>query len=270
MSIEHEKQRFYYDAEFLSSADARSIRILSEYLGPRHRFSRNRVDDTIVFFGSARVKSKEDAEAAINEAGDNIPSEEQKILNHDLHMSRYYEDARELAHRLTDWSKKLKNHHHRYIVTSGGGPGIMEAANRGASEAKGFAVGLNITLPFEQSGNRWITPDLNMQFHYFFMRKFWMAYLAKALIVFPGGFGTLDELMELMTLAQTEKIKKPIPIVLYGKEFWDKIVNWEYLVEIGTINEEDLNLFVKCDDVDEAFQYITDELKVTSFTGPNF
>jgi len=184
-------------------------------------------------------------------------------------MGRFYEDARTLAKSLTVWSKKLKKSKHRYIITSGGGPGIMEAANRGASEAKGLAIGLNISVPHEQSGNKWITPDLDIEFHYFFMRKFWMAYLAKALVAFPGGFGTMDELFEILTLIQTKKIKKTIPIVLYGKEFWNNIVNWDYLIDAGTISKKDLNLFQICDTVDEAYNYLTDKITGTH-TGPNF
>ena len=263
------KNRFYLDKDFLSSPDTRTLRILSEYLGPRQRFSRNHVEDTIVFFGSARIKSKQDAELALKEAPDNLSKKKLQQLEHHLEMSQFYESARELAKRLTKWSKKLKNSKHRYIITSGGGPGIMEATNRGASEAKGLSIGLNITLPFEQSGNSWITPDLNMQFHYFFMRKFWMAYLAKALVAFPGGFGTLDELMEILTLIQTEKIHKSIPIVLFGKEFWGNVINWDYLVKVGTIERKDLKLFTICDTVDEAFDAIT--TKITGVhTGPNF
>ena len=146
----------------------------------------------------------------------------------------------------------------------------MEASNRGASEAGGINVGLTISLPFESSGNEWISDDLNMKFHYFFMRKFWFLYLAKALIVWPGGFGTLDELMELLTLIQTEKIKKRLPIVLYGKEFWEKVVNWDYLVEIGTISPEDFDLFHISDEIGETFQYVTDFLNENELKGPNF
>ena len=268
--MSREKQRFYYDDEFLSSADARTLRILSEYIGPRQRFNRNRIQDTIVFFGSARIKNPDEAQQALDNAPKTISEDEKATLEHDLAMSHLYTDAKTLAFRLTNWSKKLKNSHHRYIVTSGGGPGVMEAANRGASEAKGLAVGLNITLPFEQSGNRWTTPDLDMQFHYFFMRKFWMAYLAKALIAFPGGFGTLDELLEILTLTQTGKIKKSIPIVLYGKEYWSNVINWDYLVKVRTIKAKDLDLFKIVDDVDEAFDHITAELEASDFTGPNF
>ena len=185
-------------------------------------------------------------------------------------MSQYYEDARALAKKLTTWSKNLKDKKHRYIICSGGGQGIMEAANRGAAEANGLNVGLTISLPFESSDNKWISDDLNMKFHYFFMRKFWFLYLAKGLIVWPGGFGTLDEVMELLTLIQTKKIKKPLPIVLYGKEFWENVVNWDYLVEVGTISPEDLDLFIISDDVKETYDYITNFINTNNLKGPNF
>src|SRR5208282_4124430 len=158
-------------------------------------------------------------------------------------MARYYEDARRLARRLTEWSLHIPAKRHRFVVTTGGGPGIMEAANRGAREAGGKTIGLNIALPFEQVPNRYITPELNFEFHYFFMRKLWFAYLAKALVVFPGGFGTLDELFEILTLAQTEKLAKKICVVVYGKDYWDRVVNFQALVDAGTISPKDLGLF---------------------------
>jgi hypothetical protein len=175
-----------------------------------------------------------------------------------------------LAGKFTKWSKGLKGTKRRYIICSGGGPGIMEASNRGAAEADGINVGLTISLPFESSGNEWISDGLDMKFHYFFMRKFWFLYLAKALIVWPGGFGTLDELMELLTLIQTEKIKKRLPIVLYGKEFWQKVVNWDYLVEVGTISQADLDLFHISDDIDDAYKYVTTFIEKHQLKGPNF
>jgi len=263
-----DKDRFYYNTDFLSSAPGRSIRILSEYYGPLERLKKNRISDTIVFFGSARIKSKKEAMEEL-EKGKGNPSN-LKRLKMDLKMSRYYEEARTLANKFTLWSKEISSKEQHYIICSGGGPGIMEAANRGASEAGGTNLGLTISLPFEDSGNEWISKDLNMKFHYFFMRKFWFLYLAKAIIVWPGGFGTLDELMEVLTLIQTEKITKRLPIVLYGKEFWKKIVNWDYLVEIGTISKEDLNLFYFTDSVDEAFNYVTNYIKEHQLTGPNF
>ena len=270
MTKDNKKQRFYYDREFLSSPESRAIRVQSEYFGPQQKFAKNNIEDTIVFFGSARFLSREEAKKVVQNAPKNISVQKQKMLDQIYEMSRFYEDARELAYKLTKWSKELSDHTHRYIIASGGGPGIMEASNRGASEAKGLSVGLNITLPFEQSGNKWISEDLNLQFHYFFMRKFWMAYLAKALVVFPGGFGTLDELMEILTLIQTRKMKKTIPIILYGKEFWEKVVNWDYLVEIGTISESDMDLFTICDNVDCALETITTSIKKNTEPGPNF
>jgi|TARA_B110000438_G_scaffold30528_2_gene29906 uncharacterized protein (TIGR00730 family) len=270
MSKIQDKDRFYYDSNFLGSSTGRSVRILSEYYGPLQRMEQNRISDTIVFFGSARISSREDAQSALDSASKDTDSKTLKRLKMDLRMSRYYEDARSLAGKFTKWSKGLKGTKHRYIVCSGGGPGIMEASNRGASEAGGINVGLTISLPFESSGNEWISEGLDMKFHYFFMRKFWFIYLAKALVVWPGGFGTLDELMELLTLIQTEKIKKRLPIVLYGKEFWENVVNWDYLVDIGTISPEDLDLFRISDDIDDAFNYVTDFITKNQLKGPNF
>ena len=264
------KDRFYYDSNFLGSASGRSVRILSEYYGPLQKLQRNRISDTIVFFGSARTMPRKDAQKALENAPKDTNVQIIKRLKMDLKMSQYYEDARILAGKFTKWSKGLKGTKHRYIICSGGGPGIMEASNRGASEAGGINVGLTISLPYESSGNKWISDDLSMKFHYFFMRKFWFLYLAKALIVWPGGFGTLDELMELLTLIQTEKIKKRLPIVLYGKEFWEKVVNWDYLVDIGTISPEDLNLFHISNDIDDTFKYVTGFIMENQLKGPNF
>jgi uncharacterized protein (TIGR00730 family) len=218
----------YRNREFLDTPDARSLRILSEYLYPLSHFRKERIHDTVVFFGSARTL----------EMGP---------------YARYYREARELARRLTAWSDSLHESSRRFVVCSGGGPGIMEAANRGASDAGGKTIGLNIGLPFEQRPNPFVTPDLNFEFHYFFMRKFWFAYLAKALVIFPGGFGTLDELTEILTLVQTQKLRKKISIVIYGTSFWKEILNFEALVRYGMIAEEDLELFEFADDVDTAF-----------------
>ncbi|MBT3215924.1 MAG: TIGR00730 family Rossman fold protein [Candidatus Marinimicrobia bacterium] len=264
------KDRFYYNLDFLSSPDARSIRIMTEFYGPFHRFRRNHIADTIVFFGSARLQSREKAQAALDKAPKNISQKKLDAINHNLEMSKYYEDARELAKKMTIWSKGLKLKNKRFIIASGGGPGIMEAANRGASEAKGVSVGLTISLPMEDSGNKWISDDLNIKFHYFFMRKFWFLYLAKALVVFPGGFGTLDELMELLTLIQTKKIIKKIPIVLYDSTFWNNVINWDYLVKSGTISKSDLSLFKTCDTVDQAYKYLTAHITKHQLKGPNF
>ena len=270
MSKIDKKDRFYYDSNFLGSSSGRSLRILSEYYGPLQRLERNNISETIVFFGSARTLSKKEAEDNLKNYSKQKNTQQIAKLKMDLKMSRYYEDARLLAKQFTIWSKNLKDKKHRYIICSGGGPGIMEAANRGASEADGINVGLTISLPFESSDNKWISDDLNMKFHYFFMRKFWFLYLAKALIVWPGGFGTLDELMEVLTLIQTKKIKTKLPIVLYGKDFWEKVVNWDYLVDIGTISPEDLDLFHISDDMDDTFKYVTDFIKKNALEGPNF
>ncbi|MBK7878427.1 MAG: LOG family protein [Planctomycetes bacterium] len=235
------------------------MRILSEYLEPQSRFEELRVRDTIVFFGSARIPSREVAAAEVEAAkqanGDLARAETR------LKMSRYYEDTRELARRLTLWSKGLSNTDRRFVVCSGGGPGIMEAANRGASEAKGENIGLNISLPFEQQDNPYITRRLAFEFHYFFMRKYWFTYLAKAMVIMPGGFGTFDEFMEVVTLVQTLKIKKHLPIVLYGTEYWDEVLHLEPMVKYGTISPEDVNLFYRTDSIDEAYTFITRELE---------
>ena len=225
----------YMNEDFLKTPEARSIRLLSEYLEPLQHFRAQKIQDTIVFFGSARIHP--------NEA-----------------LGRYYEEARELAGMLTKWSEAQESTGHRYVVCSGGGPGIMEAANRGASEANGKTVGLNIGLPFEQQPNPYITENLSFQFHYFFMRKFWFAYLAKALVVFPGGFGTMDELFEILTLVQTGKLKKKMQIILYGTKFWKEIVNFEALVKYGTIAAKDMELFQFADDTATAFEMLKDFL----------
>ncbi|NQV38662.1 MAG: TIGR00730 family Rossman fold protein [Candidatus Marinimicrobia bacterium] len=270
MSDKAKSKEFFLDEDFLTDTEARSLRIQSEYLGPKLRLAKNKISDTIVFFGSARILSPEESQANIDSAPADISHDEKETLELDLENSRYYDAARQLADRLTRWSKKLKNSEHRYIITSGGGPGIMQAANRGASEAKGLSIGMNITLPFEPSSNPYITNDLDIQFHYFFMRKFWMAYLAKALVAFPGGFGTLDELMEILTLIQTKKISKRIPIILFGEDFWNNVVNWDYLVKARTISAEDLKLFKITDSIDIAFDFITTEIVKRDFKGPNF
>ncbi|MCY2958795.1 MAG: LOG family protein [Planctomycetota bacterium] len=256
----------YENQEFLGSKDARPLRILSEYLEPESRFEELRVRDTIVFFGSARILSREVATAQLEAArkdGGDVQRAEMKLL-----MSRYYEDTRELARRLTLWSKSLEGTDRRFVICSGGGPGIMEAANRGASEAKGENIGLNISLPFEQTDNPYITKRLAFEFHYFFMRKYWFTYLSKAIVVMPGGFGTFDEFMEVVTLVQTLKIKKHLPIVLFGTEYWNEVLNLEPMVKYGTISPEDVNLFYRTDSVDEAYTYLVNELETHALKKP--
>jgi hypothetical protein len=250
----------YHNREFLDSDEARPIRILAEYFEPLKRFKAENIQDTVVFFGSARVLSRTDARRELGKlkngrkrSGDDYTAalrRGQKALE----WSRYYEDARQLAHKLTEWSLDLDTARQRFVVCSGGGPGIMEAANRGAKEAGGKSIGLNISLPFEQTPNRYITPDLLFNFHYFFMRKFWFAYLAQALVIFPGGFGTLDEMFEFLTLAQTRKLSKQLFVILYGSEYWDDVLKLEPLVEWGAINETDLKLLCKVDSVEAAFE----------------
>ena len=222
----------YNNSEFLNSKDARALRILSEYLEPKTRFEKHGVEDTVVFFGSARINPG----------------------------SVWYEAARDLAHRLTHWSKQLESKERRFVVCTGGGPGIMEAANRGASEAKGINIGLAISLPREEGVNPYVTRELAFHFHYFFMRKFWLAYMAKAVVVFPGGFGTLDEMFEILTLVQTGKMTKKMPVILFGKEYWSSVINFRSLVENATISERDLQLFHATDSVDDAYDWVVRQL----------
>jgi uncharacterized protein (TIGR00730 family) len=263
----------YENDDFLASPDGRLFRILAEYNEPMARFRRERVQDTVVFFGSARFDSLDEASQQLrllDNTGSTAPApaEEQPATDHDstelqhkraeaaVEMARYYEDARTLARMITEWAMQLPGRRHRFVITSGGGPGIMEAANRGAHEAGGKTIGLNIMLPFEQKPNPWITPALNFNFHYFFMRKYWFAYLAKALVVFPGGFGTLDEMFEVLTLDQTRKLAKPITIVIYGASYWKNVINLELLAEKGAISPRDLNLFQFADTPEEAFAIV--------------
>lgn len=264
-----EPEKAYKNLEFLNSPEARSIRILSEFYEPMQRFNKQKVYDTIVFFGSARTNNLKDAQAAVKEVEEKISNlsgepgpellEELEYAKRQVFMAHYYEDAVELARRLTEWSKSLDSVY-RFVVCSGGGPGMMEAANKGAIDARGLSIGLNISLPFEQSSNSYISPELNFEFHYFFMRKFWFVYLAKGLVIFPGGFGTMDELFEVLTLIQTGKVKKKLPIIIYGSEYWDQIINLGNMVKYGVISKEDLDLIRYCDTVEDAFNYLKDEL----------
>jgi uncharacterized protein (TIGR00730 family) len=265
----------YRNEPFLSSPDGRILRILAEYQEPLARFRREQIQDTVVFFGSARFQGAGAAKKALvavenNDA--NTPAAQQETnLKRALavvDMARYYEDARRLAHLLTEWSIQIPARRRRFVVTTGGGPGIMEAANLGAHEAGGKSIGLNINLPFEQNPNSYITPALNFEFHYFFMRKFWFAYLAKALVIFPGGFGTIDELFEILTLAQTDKLAKKILVVIYGSEYWHRIMNFQAFVDAGTVSAEDLNLFRFVDTPEDAFKFLRDGLTEYHLGGP--
>src|SRR6202789_11926 len=257
----------YQNEPFLNSPDGRILRLLSEYSEPLSRFRREQIQDTVVFFGSARIHSHDNAIDRLTETRGNgskvsatQQAKEMKRAEAAVDMARYYEDARRLARLLTEWSTQIPAQRHRFVVTTGGGPGIMEAANLGAHEAGGKTIGLNINLPFEQNPNSYITPSLNFEFHYFFMRKFWFAYLAKALVIFPGGFGTLDELFEILTLAQTDKLAKKILVVIYGSEYWHRIMNFQAFVDAGTISPDDLNLFKFVDSPEEAFAFLRDGL----------
>jgi hypothetical protein len=268
----------YENTEFLSSPDGRMLRIIAEYYEPMTRFRRERIQDTVVFFGSARFRaldvSSHELELLENTGSTTpAPAAEQPARAHEIasgdaseqklrlaeaavEMSRYYEDARALSGLLSRWAMTLPGRRRRYVITSGGGPGIMEAANRGAYEVGAKTIGLNIKLPFEQMPNPYITPDLNFEFHYFFMRKFWFAYLAKALVVFPGGFGTLDEMFELLTLAQTQKLAKKITVVIYGSSYWKSVINLDVLAEKGVIAMKDRDLFQFADTPEEAFDLL--------------
>ena len=257
----------YEYPEFLDSNDARPIRIIAEYLEPLRRFKEQKIQDTVVFFGSARVDSRERAERALQtlrargEVGpQDLHAIELRKSRKALEWARYYEEARELARLLTAWSVTLPSENHRFVVTSGGGPGIMEAANRGAREAGGKTIGLNIRLPFEQGANPFVTDGLQFEFHYFFMRKFWFAYLAKALVIFPGGFGTCDELFEILTLVQTDKLSKKIEVILYGREYWDEILDFKPMAEWGAIAEADLSLLQYADTPKDAFEQLQNHL----------
>lgn len=233
-----EKQRLYYDKKFLGSMSGRPIRILSEYLFPLESFNKHQIDSTIVFFGSARIENKNDTP-----------------------INKYYSKAKNLSYKITKWNLE-KFDGKKFVVASGAGPGIMEAANQGAYEAKGKTVGLGISLPFEQTNNKWITKGLNFVFHYFFMRKFWFIYKTKGIVVWPGGVGTLDEFFDIITLIQTKKITRNIPIILFGKDFWDGLIDWDRLIENKVISKSDLDLFVIINSVDEAFEYLKQNMDI--------
>jgi uncharacterized protein (TIGR00730 family) len=262
----HRQPKAYQDRRFLESKDARALRILAEYLEPLSRFRRYGVQDTIVFMGSARLLSEERAKAALSEAEQSGTGIE--AARTALELSVYYEAARELAKRLTTWSKKLGHEERRFVICTGGGPGIMEAANRGASEAKGLNVGLTISIPNDEFDNPYVSRELHFHFHYFFMRKFWFVYLAKAVVLFPGGYGTLDELFEILTLVQTHKMRKRMPIVLFGAKFWNDIVNFDALVKYGTISPGDVHLFHRTDSIDEAYDIVTRGLTENALGSP--
>ena len=247
-------EKAYSNPDFLNSASARPVRILAEYLEPKSRLSYHQIRDTIVFFGSARFVERKIADELASSA--DTPFEKERAARL-VRAASYYEAARELARLFTEWSGKLQLDGRRFVVCSGGGGGIMEAANRGAAEAGGQSVGFNISLPHEQAPNNFIPKELSFQFHYFFMRKLWFSYLAKALIVFPGGYGTFDEMMEILTLVQTQKIRKPMMIALYGSEYWKQVIDFDAMEELGTIDLKDRKLFCYFDDPQQAFNGIS-------------
>ena len=258
----------YQDPVFMQSLGARPLRILAEYFDPMIRLRRANVGDTIVMFGSARIQSRDRALEELKQVQKKARGRKNgewrlklRAARSIVEMSRYYEEARELSRRITAWAVTLGSHPKRFVICSGGGPGIMEAANRGAAEAGGSTVGLSIQLPHEQRPNAYISPELNFCFHYFFMRKLWFAQMAKALIIFPGGFGTMDELWEMLTLLQTNKLSSHHLILIYGRQYWDKVLNWRYMVESGTISEDDYNLLQFADTVTEAFDHVRMDLE---------
>ena len=277
-------QLAFANRDFIDSPDGRLFRILAEYQEPLVRFRRERIADTVVFFGSARFRALDEAHKELqlleNTGSSNpAPDLEQpataeelatgeatalklSLANAAVEMAAYYEDARQLAHMVSSWAMTLPGPRHRFVITSGGGPGIMEAANRGAWEAGAKSIGLNIKLPFEQCPNPYITPELNFEFHYFFMRKFFFAYMAKALVVFPGGFGTLDEMFEILTLAQTHKMEKQLTVIVYGSTYWKSVLNFEMLAAKGAIAQKDLSLIQFADTPEEAFALLKAGLEV--------
>lgn len=262
------KPKAYENIKFLKGKNGREIRILSEYTEPDSRFREEKIEDTIVFFGSARIKSREEAKNMLRKVEVKFKNSKLKSLKlvEELakakvgyEMSKYYEGSYQLAKLLTKWSKKL-NSHKRFVICSGGGPGIMEAANKGSLEAGGKSIGLNISLPHEQLTNPYISDELNFEFHYFFMRKFWFVSLASAMVIFPGGFGTMDELMEVLTLLQSKKIQKKLTVVLYGEEYWNRIINFPEMIRLGVISKSDMRLFKYCNTPEETFEYLKTEL----------
>ena len=267
MGKDFKPKKAYENLDFLDSPDGRTVRMLTEYLHPKSKFRKHKIMDTIVFFGSARLKSKRTAIKDYNEIKTKNPKSTQgfakKLREAQLmvDMSKYYQDAVELSRRITEWSLNLETSANRFIVCTGGGPGIMEAANRGAKKAGGYSVGLNISIPYEQYVNKYVTPELSFEFHYFFMRKFWFAYLSKAFVIFPGGFGTMDEMFEVLTLVQTDKIRKKLALIIYDEKYWKSIINFDALVDKGLISASDLKLFTFCNSLDQAYEAIIKHLK---------
>ena len=263
---QHAPKAPHEDPKFLESTPARPLRILAEYINPLAQLKREGIGDTIVMFGSARIHSREDTLAKLDrlkraKAGKSWKAKAKHKADlisakNALEMSRYYEEARQLSHKITTWAMSLGPRPRRFVICSGGGPGIMEAANRGAYEAGGKSIGLSIELPHEQFSNPYISPELSLNFHYFFMRKLWFAQIAKALVVFPGGFGTMDELWEMMTLLQTGKLPKNNLILIYGRRYWDEVLHLKAMERWGMISPNEFKLLKFADTVDEAFNVV--------------
>ena len=239
MRIDESPEKAYKNLEFLNSDEARTIRILSEYIEPLKRLNEQKVNSTVLFLGSSKAK----------------PDQKDSVL------TKFYWETEELAYHLAKWAIKLKPKGKNFVVCTGGGPGLMEAANRGASRAGGKSIGMNISIPEEQFPNAFIPPELSFFFHYFFMRKFWLVNRAKAIVALPGGFGTLDELCEVLTLVQTGKIHKDqLIILLYGKEYWDEIVNFEALFKNKAIDPDDIHLYSYSSSPEDAFSFLKNKL----------
>lgn len=254
--------RAYQNQSFLESEDARLIRVQCEILEPAMRFRRENVHNTIVVFGSAQLIAKEEAEKNLKDlkskgADNEAIAHAERIL----HMSHYYHAAEDLSEKLTRWSMKQKKPERQFVICSGGGGGIMEAANKGAEKAGGRSIGLNIKIPTEQTPNPYITPELNFEFQYFFLRKFWFLYAARALVVFPGGLGTLDELFEVLTLMKTGKTTHHVPLILFGSDYWKNVINFDTMIRYGTMFEKDVRWYHYCDTVEDAYKYVTTELE---------
>jgi uncharacterized protein (TIGR00730 family) len=278
---QHAPKAPHEDHKFLASTPARPIRIISEYIHPLVQLKKEGIGDSIVMFGSARIESHETASSRLTRLKQLKTSNwsAARLKKHRLHlreaksaleMSTYYEQARQLSHKITTWALSLGPRPRRFVICSGGGPGIMEAANRGAYEAGGKSIGLSIELPHEQFANPYISPELSFNFHYFFMRKLWFAQIAKALIVFPGGFGTLDELWEMMTLSQTGKMPKHTLILIYGRKYWNEVLNLKNMVRWGTISQADFDNLQYADSVDEAFDKVRMGLEKYHMQGDPF
>jgi uncharacterized protein (TIGR00730 family) len=255
-------EKLFEDLDFINSREGRPVRILAEFLEAKTKLEKHNINNTIVMFGSARIKDPKEAQQLLDQAkkenATNIKTFEDMV-----YISKYYQAAQELAYRFAMWSKNTfaQRPLDKFYICTGGGGGIMEACNRGAKDANEKSIGFNISLPFEQTANPYLEKDFIFDFNYFFLRKFWFSYLAKAFLVFPGGFGTMDELFEVLTLIQTHKMRKIVPIVLFGKDFFEPLINMDLFVKYSLIKEEDKKLFIITDDMEEAYSYVINGIK---------